>query len=157
MESQIPTRVRVRVLSCDAKIVGSLVGGCRVTIRNRDSGELLAAGLQLGGSGDTERIFQPSVGRFDTRFDTPGTAVFETEIPLSAPTPVVIDVEGPLAYPASSQKATMTTWLIPGEHVLGDGFVLKLFGFIVEVLQPFSVEVFQSNAGIELEAGVRLL
>ena len=157
MENQIPTRVRVRALSCDAKIVGSLVGGCRVTIRHRDTGELLATGLQLGGSGDTERIFQPTVGRFDTRFDNPGTAVFEAEIPLSEPTPVLIDVEGPVAYPASSQKATISTWLIPGEHVLGDGFVVKLFGFIVEVLQPFSVDVFQSSSRIELEAGVRLL
>ncbi len=153
----IPTRVRVRVLSCDAKIVGSLVGGCRVTIRNRETDELLAAGLQLGGSGDTERILQLALGRFDTRFDTPGTAVFEAEIPLSEPTPVSIEVEGPVAYPASLQKASITTWLIPGEHVLGDGFVLKLFGFIVEVLRPFSVDVFRSNARIALEAGVRLL
>lgn len=154
---KIPTRVRVRVLSCDAKIIGSLVGGCRVSIRDRETGKLLAEGLHAGGSGDTEKIMKAPCGRFDSRFDTPGTACFEAEIPLSKPTPVTIHAEGPVAYPHARHEASMSTWLIPGQDVLGDGFVLKMYGFIVEVLEPYSVEVFQSDAKIYLEAGVRFL
>ncbi len=154
-----PTQLTVRVISCDAKIIGSLVGGCRVTVAHRDTGEVLAAGLHLGGAGDTESIMKQPSARFGGMFDTEGTAVFRAELLLEEPTPVEITVEGPLAYPQSLQKASLTTWLIPGQHVTGDGLVVKLYGFIVDILTPFDLGVagLRSHSEVQLEAGVFLL
>ena len=52
----IPTTVMVRVIAHDAKIIGSGVGGARVTIRDAQTGYTLASGLQVGGTGDTRSI-----------------------------------------------------------------------------------------------------
>ncbi|HEX6202874.1 MAG TPA: hypothetical protein VF100_07720, partial [Thermoanaerobaculia bacterium] len=47
------TAVTVRVLSRDAKFVGSSMGGARVTIRDAETGTLLAEGVTAGSTGDT--------------------------------------------------------------------------------------------------------
>ncbi len=151
------TRVVVRAVSCDAKIIGSLVGGCRISVRERDSGEVLAEGLQLGGSGDTESIMKTPRTRGATVFDTPGAACFEATLDLAEPTPVEIVAEGPLAYPDALQLAGKSTWLLPGRHLDGEGLVLTLHGFIVDVIIPASVDVLGSRQAVEIEAGVRLL
>lgn len=152
-----PTRVAVRGLACDAKIVGTLAGGCRVTLRHRDTGEVLASGLQLGSTGDTERILKQPVNRYDKLYDKPGTALFQTELILQEPTPVEIVVEGPLAYRHAMQRASLTTVLLPGQHVDGDGFVLRLHGYIVELIHPAGAVEFHSGDSVPIVAGVRLL
>ena len=50
------TRITVHVLSHDAKMIGSSMGGARVTIRAVDTGELLAEGVTRGTTGDTEKL-----------------------------------------------------------------------------------------------------
>ena len=151
------TVLTVRVVSCDAKVIGSLVGGCRVTLRHAVSGEVLAQGMHRGGSGDTDRIMHQPHGRGELVYGTEGTASCRFELTLPEPTPVEVTAEGPLAFPQAIQKASTTTWLIPGEHVDGDGLVLQLQGFIVEVMQPPAVEIFHPGRAFELEASVRLL
>ena len=151
------TKLRVRAVSCDAKVIGSLVGGCRVTVRETETGRVLAQGLHLGGSGDTRSIMESSIRRSPRVFDTPGTACFETELDLSEPTAVEITVEGPLACSHALQRASKTTVLLPGEDVTGEGIVLELNGFIVDIMQPESVHVFHSAETVHVSAGVRLL
>ncbi len=151
------TILRVRVVSCDAKIIGSLVGGCRITVRDVATKALLAEGIQVGESGDTKAIMQTPHKRGSIVYDTPGAACFEVALELEQPTLVKISAEGPLAFPHALQSATKTTWMIPGEDVVGEGFVLELNGFIVDILQPHAVDVLHSNEKVYLEAGVRLL
>ena len=45
---KIPTKIIVRVISKDAKVIGSGVGGALVRIRNLETGEILAAGKTGG-------------------------------------------------------------------------------------------------------------
>ena len=151
------TRVTVRVVSCDAKIIGSLVGGCRVTIRDYLSGEVLARGLHLGGSGDTDSIMHRPRQRGGTVFATEGAAAYTANLPLKEPTLVEIIAEGPLAYPQAMQHSSTTTWLIPGEGIGGEGVILQLYGFIVEIMTPESVDVLHSGNPVCLQASVRLL
>lgn len=152
------TRLRVRVLSRDAKIIGSLVGGCRVTIRHEDTGQVLARGLHLGGSGETDLIMKTPRDRGAGRvYDSPGTACYEARLDLDGPTPIRVDVEGPLAFPHAIQRASKTLWMIPGEDIVGEGLLLELNGFIVEILQPTGVDVLHSRAVVPVRAGVRLL
>ena len=151
------TRITVRVVSCDAKVIGSLVGGCRITIRQGITGEILAQGLHLGGSGDTETIMKEPRVRDGVVFGTEGTAAYTAELPLSQPNPVEITAEGPLAFPQAIQRTSKTTWLLPGEHVCGEGILLELHGFIVDIMTPDSVDVFHSNDALHLQTSVRLL
>ena len=153
----VPTQITVRVLSSDAKIIGSLVGGCRVTIRDVDTGRTLARGLHLGGSGSTESIMIAPPERFRTRFDTPGTAAFTAEIPLQEPTFVEIQVEGQLACAHATQRASVTTRLVPGQHITGDGIVVEMRGLIVDIMTPHGPDVLRGHSEVPLEVGVRYL
>ncbi len=132
----IPTRVMVRVIARDAKIIGSGVGGVEVRVVNAETGELLARGQQQGGTGDTRRIMTMPHERGMTVYDTEGAAGFLAEIPLDEPTMVNISASGPLDYPQAMASASKNLLLVPGEHVEGDGVILELHGFIVEILSP---------------------
>lgn len=134
-QAPVPTTVVVRVVSNDAKLIGSGVGGARITIKDDVTGEILARGTQEGGTGDTQGILAPRE-RGATVFDTEGAAAFETVLRLSAPRRVEIEALGPLGTPHARQRATRTVLLVPGEHVTGDGVVLTLHGFTVELLEP---------------------
>ena len=135
-DAAVPTRVMVRAVSQDAKILQDPVGGARITIRDAETGEVLAEGLQEGSSGDTDLIMHAPRERGTSIYDTPNAAGFLATLHLDRPTRVEVEAEGPLAYPQAVQRATATTLLVPGRDVVGDGLVLTIHGFIVEVLSP---------------------
>lgn len=144
-----PTRVTVRVVSRDGKIIGSGVGGALVRITDAESGALLAEGKQEGGTGDTQRILNPGPEGRGRRYDTEGAAGFQAELMLTEPTFVTITGTGPLDYPHATGSASKTMLLMPGRHVEGDGIILELNGFIVEVISP------DAGAPVEGEIPVR--
>lgn len=132
----VETDVMVRVVSQDAKVLHDGVGGARVTIRDAETGEVLSEGIQQGSSGDTDLIMRTPRERSASVYDTPETAGYKATLELERPTEVEIEAEGPLDIPHAMQRASTTMLLVPGQDVLGDGIVLTLHGFIVEVLQP---------------------
>ena len=151
----IPTRVTVRAVSNDAKLLQDPVGGARITIRNAETGQVLARGTQRGNSGSTERIMRQPHARGDTLYATDGAAKYETTLVLRRPTPVIIEAEGPLAYPQAMQRAEKTLLLVPGEDIVGDGITLTLHGFIVEVLSPETYAA--ASDSINIRTRVRML
>lgn len=153
--AQTPTEVVVRAVAADAKVIGSGVGGARITIRDVASDEILAEGEQLGGTGDTGRIVGTPRERGATVYDTEGTAAFRATLDLAAPTKVEIAAEAPLDYPHAMQRAAKTLTLVPGEHVEGEGVILELNGFIVEILEPGGDAV--AGEPIEMLARVQML
>jgi hypothetical protein len=153
--AQIPTRVTVRVTARDGKIIGSGVGGAMVRVVNSETGELLAEGVQQGGTGDTQLIMSTAHARGMTVYDTEGAAGFVAELAISEPTIVNISATGPLGYPQAIQSATKQMLVVPGAHVQGDGVVLELNGFIVEIVSP---EPLTPVAGaIDVTARVRMM
>ncbi len=141
----IPTKVMVRAVSRDAKVIQDPVGGARITIREVATGTVLAQGVQQGRSGNTELIMVKPRARGATVFDTPGTAGFLATLMLDRPTVVEITAEGPLGNPQATQRASKTLLLVPGQHLLGEGVLLEIHGFIVDLLAPV--------AGAEARAG----
>jgi len=131
-----PTRVMVHAVSRDAKLLGTHVGGVRITLREVATGKVLAEGVQQGGSGDTQRIMVEPHRRGAALYDTPDAAGFLATVTLDRPTVVEISAEGPLGHPQAMQRTSKTLLLVPGEDVLGDGVVLEIHGFILEFLQP---------------------
>ena len=154
---KISTKIVVRVVSKDAKIIGSGVGGALVRIRNLETGEVLAQGKQEGGTGDTDRIMVQPRRRGEMLYGTPDGAFFQAEIFLDKPTRVEIYAEAPLAYPQSIQKGSKTLTLIPGKNVLGEGVILELNGLIVNILSPSPKGSLKKGEGTLVTAEVRML
>ena len=154
---KIITKVIVRVVSRDAKVIGSGVGGAFVRIRNLETGEILVQGKQLGGTGDTDRIMVQPHRRGEVLYGTPEAAFFQAEIPLDKPTQVEIYTEAPLGYPHNVQKGSKTLTLIPGKHILGEGIIIELNGLIVNILSPSPKESLKKGDKIVVRAEVRML
>ena len=154
---KISTKITVRVVSKDSKVIGSGVGGAFVRIKNLENGEILAQGKQEGGTGDTDRIMVQPHRRGETLYGTPGAAFFQAEIPLDRPTQVGIYAEAPLAYPQAIQRGSKTLTLIPGKHILGEGVIIELNGLIVNLLDPLPTEVLKAGEEVEVKAEVRML
>ena len=156
LDGQTKTQVLVRVTANDAKIVGSGVGGARVTVREVASGTVLAQGLQEGGTGDTRKIMYTQE-RGATVYDTEGAAGFVAELAISEPTIVEIMAEGPLGTPDDLRSASRTMLVVPGQHVLGEGVILDLVGFTVELEPPESASELERGSSFEVRGRVTML
>ena len=154
---KVPTKIIVRVVAKDSKVIGSGVGGAFVRIKNLETGEILAQGKQEGGTGDTERIMVRPRRRGEPIYGTSGAASFQAEIELDRPTQVEIHSEAPLAYPHAIQKGLKTVTLIPGKDILGEGVIIELDGLIVNILNPSPKEVLKKGEELTIKAEVRML
>lgn len=138
------TRLIVRVKSKDAKFIGSSMGGVLVLIKDADSGEILAKGFVEGSTGDTERIMETPPER-GHRFSDEFTAKFETSLELVEPKLVTIEAQGPYAQRQAMVKSSTQIWLIPGKHIVGDGVVLEISGFALDIMTPQAHEKIKLN------------
>ena len=155
-DKAIATKVMVRAVSRDAKVIGTKVGGAKITIKEVASGKVLAEGMQLGGTGNTQKIMiQPHV-RGESIYDSKGTAGFLATLNLTRPTVVEVIAEGPMAYPQAMQKASKTLLLVPGKDVLGDGVVLEIHGFIVQLLEPGEAASLKAGQDIPVRVTVNM-
>ena len=131
-----PTDITVRVISRDAKFIGSSMGGVRITIRDADTGEILAQGVTEGGTGNTDRIMKRDRKRGDT-LSTKDAAKYAVRLDLQEPRRIRVTAFGPLAQRQSASRVSAVQWVVPGKHLTGgDGWLLEMPGFVVDVLAP---------------------
>ncbi len=131
-----PTRITVRVRSKDGKFLGTSLGGALVTVRNADSGELLARGVTSGTTGNTETLMKKPARRGVPLSDAE-SARFDATIDIAEPTRLEIAAFGPLAQRQSAGRVAVTQWVVPGKHLTGgDGVLLELPGLSVRLLAP---------------------
>lgn len=140
------TRLVVRAKAKDAKFIGTSMGGALVIVRDSDTGEVLAKGLTAGTTGNTNTLMREPLERGKTLADEE-SAKFETSLDLDEPLFVTIEVSGPQAQRQSRVTSTTQVWLIPGKHLEGDGVIVELPGFSIDVLQP------QAHQSFKLENG----
>lgn len=126
-----PTQIVVRAISKDAKFIGDSMGGARVTLTDARSGRELASGLISGGTGDTGRIIVAPRVR-GAALSTPEAAAFRATLDLDHPTLVKAQAVGPLGKPGAQITVTSMMWLLPGQPVAGDGWLLEFPGLVVE-------------------------
>jgi hypothetical protein len=138
-------------------VLGKDMGGARVTITDAASGKILAAGLQQGDAGDQNQIMRTPRMMGEPIYSSRPSAAFTTTLSLTHPILVEIAAEGPLAYAASSQRASTSVWLVPGQDMTSDGLVLHLFGYIVQIEHPKSGEPLIAKDDVVLRASVRTL
>ena len=152
----VPTTITVHVRSNDAKLLQDPVGGARVIIRDAETGTVLAEGLQQGDSGSTDQIMRQPHRRGENIYTTPGAAQYVATLSLVEPTRIEVTAEAPLDHPQAMQSASKTLWVMPGQDIEGDGLVLTVHGFIVEVLEPSSSSA-ASGESVSVRARVRML
>jgi len=133
-----PTTILVRVVAHGSMVLGKEVGGARVTITDVATGQILATGMQQGDAGDQNQIMRTPRLIEEAHYSSRPAAVFSTTLDLVTPTLVEITAEGPLAFPAATQRVSTRVWLIPGHDLTSDGIVLTLYGYIVQIEHPKS-------------------
>jgi hypothetical protein len=131
-----PTEIVVRVLANDSKFIGTSMGGMRVTLRDAQTGEVLASGVTQGSTGDTSVSMHENGGRRALLSD-PSAAKYAATLDLDAPRLIEAEIFGPLAQLQSATRAVSTRWVVPGRGLAaGDGWMIELPGLAVDVLAP---------------------
>jgi hypothetical protein len=150
------TKVMIRAIARDAKVIGQHVGGAKITVRDAATGEILAQGMQQAGTGDTDLIMKKPHTRGMTVFNTPDASGYLAVLHLDKPTVVEITAEGPLGSPQATQRASKTLLLVPGEDVLGEGVLLEIHGFIVTAVAPQPDAKVKVGSPLEVRATVTM-
>jgi hypothetical protein len=131
----VPTQITVRVKAKDAKFVGTSMGGVLITVRDVQTGELLAKGYTAGSTGNTQKIMAQAVRGIPLSDES--TAKFTATIDISEPTQIEVTAYGPSAGLQSANKVSATQWVVPGKNITaGDAWMMVMPGFIVNVLAP---------------------
>ncbi|GHA33397.1 hypothetical protein GCM10007103_13680 [Salinimicrobium marinum] len=150
------TTIMVRAHSKDAKFIGTSIGGAKVFVRDAVSGEILAEGMTQGSTGDTERIMQEPQSRKKQLTDE-NTAGFLAELQIEEPTFVTVEVIAPFSKKQASIISSTQLWVIPGKNISGDGIVLEVPGFVVDILSPQTHERIPAGNEVEIKANVVMM
>lgn len=154
-----PTKVVVRAKAKDAKFIGSSVGGAMVIIRDATTQEVLAKGMTSGSTGSTKLIMRTARERYQSMADE-RTAKFEATIDIAESTFVTVEVIAPFNKKQASIKAQTQVWLIPGKDMSGEGIVVEIPGFIIDVLAPQThgfMSLGANNNQINIKANVVMM
>lgn len=150
------TTVMVRVQSKDAKFIGTSIGGAKIIIKDEHSGKILAEGITTGSTGDTKLIMEQPRSRGKLITDEK-TAGFLAKLDISEPVFVTIEAVAPVNKKQARVRTTTQQWIIPGKNIGGDGIVLEVPGFVVDILSPQTHETVISGKEISITANVVLM
>lgn len=150
------TKIMIRAVARDAKVIGTHVGGAKITVKDAATGEILAQGMQQGGTGDTDLLMKKPHTRGMALYQTPDTSGFLAVLHIDKPTVVEISAEGPLGNAQATQRSSKTMLLVPGQDVLGDGILLEIHGFIITPLAPLADAKLKAGTPFEVRATVTM-
>jgi hypothetical protein len=139
----VQTKLTVQVIARGGKFLGDDVGGAQISIRDLDSGAVLATGSTHGGSGPDTLVTQPTArSRPLPTADGANTAArYDATLLLDHPVWAEVSAVGPLIAPRPARVAA-TVWLFPGEDLTagegtaGRGLVLEIPGLLVQIVEP---------------------
>ena len=150
------TEVMVRVKSKDAKFIGSSIGGAMVLIKNAETGEVLASGKTSGSTGDTELIMKQAHSR-NQRLTDENTAGFLATLDLEEPVFVTVEAHAPYNKKQARVMSSTQLWLLPGKDITGEGLILEVPGFVVDILSPQTHERISEDRTITIKANVVMM
>ncbi|MDP9959254.1 hypothetical protein [Chryseobacterium lathyri] len=133
--SAAETKIMIRAKARDAKFIGSSLGGAHIIVRNKVNRQILAEGNTTGSTGNTDLIMKVAKARGASITDSQ-TAGFLASIDIHEPTFITIEMISPLNNQQAQAAISTELWLIPGKHILGDGIILEVPGFIIDILKP---------------------
>ena len=151
----VPTKIVIRAKAKDAKFIGSSVGGVLIVVKDAKTQQVLARGKTTGGTGDTDRIMKEPLTRGKTLSDE-NTAGYETTLDLNEPLLVTIEAYSPLNNALQNILVTKQIWLIPGVDITGDGIILEIPGFIVDLVSPLALQKYSAGS-LAIKANVVMM
>lgn len=144
------TNFVITVKAKDAKFIGTSVGGAHVIVRSKMTGDIIAEGITYGDTGDTKTVMAQSQPR-DAVLVSEETAQFQFSLDFQEPVPVTISAAAPLGQRQSLASVSQDMILLPGkDYTSGNGIMLELPGFSIDITSPMPGQVFDFNSGIEL-------
>lgn len=150
------TTLTVRAKAKDAKFIGTSIGGAKIIIKNAQTHEILAEGVTSGSTGNTEQIMKSAHERNEKLTDE-NTAGFTTELDIKEPVFVTVEAYAPQLKKQATVLSTTQLWLLPGKDITGEGLVLEIPGFVVDILSPQTHERIGTNTEIELKANLVMM
>ncbi len=147
------TRIVIRAKAEDAKFIGTSMGGALVIVKDALSGAILSQGMIRGSTGDTKRIMSTPWVRGERLADE-NTACYVAKLDLEEPKLIEIVIFAPYGQPQAMAKASVTTWVVPGKHIEGDGIVVDFPGLVVRVTEPTAHTFVTVPTKIRLAASV---
>ncbi len=152
-----PTDITVRIKTKDAKFLGSSMGGALITIKDVDTGELLAKGVTSGGTGNTKLIMKTPVSR-GTAISDEKSAKFTATIDIDEPTFIQVTAFGPLCQRQAATSVSATQWVVPGKHITGgDAWMMELPGLVVDVLSPPTHIKYKGTKDVLISANLSMM
>ena len=150
------TNIMVRAKAKDAKFIGTSIGGAKILVKDALTGEILANGVTSGSTGNTDKIMKQDWKRSENLSDAE-TAGFNASLDIDEPTFVTIEAYAPINKKQAEVMSSTQLWVIPGKDITGDGVVLEVPGFVVDIISPQTHERIASTETIELKANIVLM
>lgn len=150
------TQVMVRVKAKDAKFIGNSIGGALVKIYDVESGELLTSGITEGTTGNSQTIMKDPHQRRQYLSDE-ATAGFLSSFDFKEPRLIQIEATAPIRAKQAHIKSSTQLWVIPGKDILGDGIILEIPGFVVDILSPQRHNIYPKSEEIEIKTNVVMM
>lgn len=150
------TKIMIRAKAKDAKFIGSSIGGAEIVVKNAETQEILAKGLTTGSTGNTEIIMEKPHQRKPNLSDEE-TAGFLAKINLEKPTFLTIEAKAPINAKQAKVMSSTQLWAIPEKDILGDGVVLEIPGFVVDILSPQRHNIYEKKTEIEIKSNIVMM
>lgn len=150
------TSVTIRAKAKDAKFIGSSIGGAKILVKNALTGEIMAEGVTIGSTGNTDLIMKQDQKRYQQLSDE-NTAGFTANLDIEEPVFVTVEAYAPFNKKQAMVMSSTQLWVIPGKHITGDGLVLEVPGFVVDILSPQTHERISQDSSIEIRANIVMM
>lgn len=150
------TSVMIRVQSKDAKFIGTSIGGAKIIITEESTGRILAEGVTKGSTGNTEIIMNEPQER-GKRLTDDRTAGFLAKLNIEEPVFVTVKAIAPVNKKQASVTSSTQLWVIPGKDITGEGIVLEVPGFVVDILAPQTHERIGTATEVKITANVVMM
>lgn len=150
------TNIMIRVQSKDAKFIGSSIGGAQIIVKDDLTGKILAEGITKGSTGDTPMIMEQPISRGKS-ITNEETAGFLARLDIQEPVFVTIEAIAPINKKQARVRTSTQQWIIPGKDIGGDGIVIEVPGFVVDILSPQTHEIISNGKTVSITANVVLM
>ncbi len=150
------TNVMIRAKAKDAKFIGTSIGGAKILVKDALTGEILADGITEGSTGNTDKIMQQDWKRSEQLTDE-NTAGFKAVLDIQAPKFITVEAYAPINKKQAEVMSSTQLWVIPGKDITGDGVVLDIPGFVVDILSPQTHERIAASENIQLKANIVMM
>lgn len=150
------TSIMIRAKAKDAKFIGSSIGGAKILVKDALTGEILSEGITKGSTGNTEKIMNQDWKR-NQPISEENTAGFNAVIEIEEPVFVTIEAYAPFNKKQATVLSSTQIWVIPGKDITGDGVVLDVPGFVVDILSPQTHERIKATEEVEIKANIVMM